>query len=115
MNNYTKLLAELVNVDKVIKDEDKVLILLSFLPDDDYETFIFTLINGKQSLSYNEVSATLMNHELRLKDKESSSSTSAEILTARGRSSNRKGKGDHGRSKSRADLKKNQCAFSKEK
>ena len=42
--------------------------------------------------------------------------TSAEALAVRGRSSNRKGKGDHGRSKSRPgfrDLKKNQCAFCK--
>ena len=46
MNNYTKFLVDLVNVDEVIKDEDKALILLSFLPDDVYETFVFTLING---------------------------------------------------------------------
>ena len=35
-------------------------------------------------------------------------------MTIRERSSNRKGKGDHGRSKSRSTLKKNQCAFYKE-
>ena len=46
MNNYTKFLVDLVNVDEVIKDEDKALILLSFLPDDVYETFVLTLING---------------------------------------------------------------------
>jgi len=74
MNNYTKLLANLSNVDEVIKDEDKALILLSYLLNDDYETFILTLINGMQSLSYNEVSAALVNHELRKKDKESSNS-----------------------------------------
>jgi len=33
MNNYTKLLADLANVDVVIEDEDKALILLSSLPD----------------------------------------------------------------------------------
>ena len=44
-------------------------------------------------------------------------STSAEVLTVRGRDSYRKGKDDHGRSNSRPgfrDLKKNQCAFCKE-
>jgi len=65
MNNYTKLLIDLPNKDDVIKDEDKALILLSSLLDDDYETCVLTLINGKQSLSYNEVLAALVNYKLR--------------------------------------------------
>ena len=44
MNDYTKFLADLANVDVVIEDEDKALILLSF---ENYETFVLTLINGK--------------------------------------------------------------------
>jgi len=68
----------------VIKDEDKALILLSSLLDEKYKTFILTLINGKASLSYNNVSASLMNHEVRRKQKKSSfSSTTTEELTAR--------------------------------
>jgi len=54
----------LANIDMVIEKEDKALILLSYLPDEDYRTFILTLIKSKQSLSYNEVSSTLVNHEL---------------------------------------------------
>ena len=81
--NYTKLLKDLANVDKVIKDDDKTLTLLSSLSDDDYETFIITLINDKQSLGYNKVSDVLVNHKLRWKDKESSNSTSVEALTVR--------------------------------
>jgi len=60
------------------------LILLSSFPDEDYETFILTIINGKHSLGYNEVSSALANHELRRKNKESSSNTSADVLTVRG-------------------------------
>ena len=44
-------------------------------------------------------------------------STIAEALAVRGRSSNRKGRGDQGKSKSRSgfrDLKRNQCALCKE-
>ena len=37
MNNYTNLLADLSNVNEVIKDEDKVLILLSFFSNNDYD------------------------------------------------------------------------------
>ena len=69
MNDYTKLLTDLVNVDVDIEEEDKALILLNSLPDEEYGTFILTLINGKQSLNYNDVSATLVNYEVRRKDK----------------------------------------------
>jgi len=51
MINYTKFLADLVNVDVAIKEEDKALILLNLLPDTEYEIFILTLINGKESLN----------------------------------------------------------------
>ena len=47
MNNYTQFLTDLVNVDAVIEEENKVLIMLSSLLHEDYETFILTLINGK--------------------------------------------------------------------
>ena len=113
MNNYTKFLAYLAHVDKLIKDEDKVLVLLSSLPDNDYETFILTLINSKQSLSYNEVLDAVVNHELRWKDNESSNSTSAEALTVKGRSFNQKGKGHRGRLKSMSDLKENSVLSTK--
>ena len=59
-----------------------------------------------------------MNYEVRRQDILSSSgSTTAETLAVRGRSSNRKGRGDQGRSKSRSgfrDLKRNQCALCKD-
>ena len=74
INNYTKFLVDLINFDVVIEDEDKVLILLSSLPNDGYGTFVHTLINGRTSLSYSEVTATLINYELRKKDKECSTS-----------------------------------------
>ena len=46
MNNYMKILSDLANVDEVIKDENKVVIILSYLPDEEYETFV--LINLDQ-------------------------------------------------------------------
>ena len=55
-----KLLADLANVDVVIEDEDKVLILLSFLPDEGYGTFVLILINERTFLSYNEVITSLV-------------------------------------------------------
>ena len=43
MNNYTKLLIDLGKVDMSIEEEDKALILLSFLSDEEFETFVLTL------------------------------------------------------------------------
>jgi len=58
MNNYIKFLADLTHVDEMIKDEYKLLILLSSFPYEEYEIFILTLISGKASLSYNVVTQT---------------------------------------------------------
>jgi len=60
--------------------------LLNSLPDEEYEIFTLTLINGKQTLNYYEMSAALGNYEVRRQDKLSSSEgTSPEVLAIRGR------------------------------
>ena len=55
MNDNTKLLADLINVDVDIEEENKAMIVLNSLPDEEHETFVLTLINSKQSLKYNDV------------------------------------------------------------
>ena len=91
INIYTKLFANLANLDVVIDDEEKVLILLSSLPDEGYETFVLTLINRRTSLSYKKITTTLMNLEPKRKNKECSTrDTSAEVLTARRSSPNQR-------------------------
>ena len=95
MNKYTKLLTVLVNVDLKIEEEDKALILLNSFPEEEYETFIVTVINGKQTLNYSDVPAALINYEVSRKDKQSSSNgTSAGALMVRGGGSSQKDKGD---------------------
>jgi len=42
MNSYTKLLTDLVNVDVKIDEENKRVILLNSLPEEEYETFTLT-------------------------------------------------------------------------
>ena len=42
MNNYTKFLIDLVNMDVKIEAEDKAVILPNSLPDEEYETFTLT-------------------------------------------------------------------------
>ena len=73
MNSFTKLLTDLVNVDVKIDEEDKTVILLNSLPEEEYETFALTLINGRKSLDCSKVSATLVSNEVRGHDRLSSS------------------------------------------
>ena len=80
------------------------MILLNSLPDEEYETFVITLTNSKQTLNYSDVSAALVNYEVRKKNKQSfSKSDSAEVLMVRCRSSSKNGKSNRGRSNSRLD------------
>ena len=51
-------------MDVKIDEEDKAVIYLNSLPDEEYETFTLTLINDRQTLNYNEVSAALVNYEV---------------------------------------------------
>jgi len=92
MNNYTMLLANLVNVDVEIEEEDKAAILLNSLSDNEYETSVITLINSKQTLNYTDVSAALVNNEVRNNKQSSSKSDLAEALMVRCRSSSKKKK-----------------------
>ena len=50
INNYTKLLANLTNLDVVIEYEYKALILLSSLPDERYETFVRTYFDQWENI-----------------------------------------------------------------
>ena len=76
VNNFTKLLSDMVNVDIIVEDEDKAMLLLCSLPEDDYATFVLTMINGRTTVSYKEVTSALVNYELRKSDGEPSEKAS---------------------------------------
>jgi len=60
-----------------------MVILLNSLPDEKYETFVLTLISSKQTLNYSDVSAALVNYEVRRKDKQYSfNDTTTKVMTA---------------------------------
>ena len=91
MNNYTKFLTDLVNVDVEIEEEDNTVILLNSLSDEEYETFVITLINDKQTLNYSYVSTALV---MKKNEQSSLKSDSTEALMVRDKSFSKKGKGD---------------------
>ena len=65
---------------------------------DELDHLCITLIHGREKLSFEEVSSSLLNYEIRKKDQTKHWDESVEALTMRGRSQNKKweknGKGD---------------------
>jgi len=101
-------------MDVEIEEEDKVMILLNSLLDEQYKTFVLILINGEKILNYSNVSAALINYKIRKKNKQSSSYDT----TARGMGPNhKKDMGEFGKFKTggHEELKKNQYTFCRER
>ena len=113
IDNFNRLLADLLNLDETFKDEQKAMLLIGSLPDE-LDHLCITLIHGKEKLSFEEVCAALLNYEIRKKDQKENRDESAEALTVRGRSKSRKQE-RRGRSQSRKRPDKDECAFCHEK
>jgi len=119
LNSFTKLLADLLNVEVKVEDEDKAMILMNSLPEE-YEVWCDSYISGKASVNYEEVSAALISRDHRKKDRSfSTEDSTSDVLAARGRSESRSKFGNRGksRSKSRGHYRaaKDECAFCSEK
>ena len=99
LDEYNKLLLELVNVGVDVDEEDKALILIYSLPKS-FEHITTTMLYGRETISLEEVEATLLSNELRLKVQlQHQAQTPAQGLTVRGRDEQKKG--GQGRSKSK--------------
>eukprot|EP00268_Persea_americana_P009427 TRINITY_DN13788_c0_g4_i1.p1 TRINITY_DN13788_c0_g4~~TRINITY_DN13788_c0_g4_i1.p1 ORF type:complete len:180 (+),score=37.85 TRINITY_DN13788_c0_g4_i1:237-776(+) len=77
LDEFNKIIDDLMNIDVKIDDEDKALLLLNSLSDF-YDHFIHTLINGKTEVKYDVVSASLMNNEYQKKDKQAHKDSSSD-------------------------------------
>ena len=102
MEIFTIIITDFVYVDVKIDEEGKVVIVLNSLPDEEYETFTLTLINGRQTFNYSKATDALVNYVIRRPDRISSSKNILpEALAEKGKSFNQKGRGDQERSMSR--------------
>ncbi|GJT57577.1 hypothetical protein Tco_0992631 [Tanacetum coccineum] len=63
-DEFNKLILDLANIDIEIKDEDQALMLLTSLPSS-YKNFVDTLLYGRESLTMEDVLATLNSRELK--------------------------------------------------
>nr|GEW07135.1 reverse transcriptase domain-containing protein [Tanacetum cinerariifolium] len=84
IDEFNKLILDLANIDIEIEDEDQALMLLTLLPSS-YENFIETLLYGRESLTMEDVLATLNSMELK-KRTEGTKKEAGDGLYVRGRS-----------------------------
>nr|GFB19025.1 zinc finger, CCHC-type [Tanacetum cinerariifolium] len=64
IDEFNKFILDLANIDIEIEDEDKALILITSLPSS-YENFVETLLYGRESLTIEDVLATLNSMKLK--------------------------------------------------
>ena len=69
LDDFNKIITDLLNLDVKIDDEDKVLLLLNSLPES-YEFLVTTLLYGIINIDFEDVSNALINNEMRKKERE---------------------------------------------
>ena len=100
LDDFNKIITNLLNLDVKIEDEDKALLLLNSLPES-YEFLVTILLHGITNIDFEDVSNALINNEMRKKEKEAYQDSSSNVLTARGRTSTLK-KNERGKSRSKS-------------
>ena len=113
ITRFDSLVTNLLNLDEKVSDVDKALILLASLPDE-YEHLIVSMLTGKETITFKEVTTALYSNEIKKKDKLEHMSSVGEAHTVQGRNQSRK-PGRRGRSKSKGKLAKDECPFCHEK
>ena len=78
-NIFNQFVADLLNLDFKLEDENLALMLLSSLPDE-FEDLETTLLHGKKNVSLDVVCSALYSHELEKRDKMKTKSTTSETL-----------------------------------
>ena len=109
INEFNKLIVDLLNLDETFKDERKSTLLIVSLSDE-LDHLCITLIHGKEKLSFEEVCSTLLNYEIRKKDQRKHRDESVQALTVRGHSQNKKWE-KRGNVTSKSKLGNYECAF----
>src|SRR3954462_8530092 len=84
LDEFISIIMDLRDINIIVESEDQALIVLCSLPPS-YETFIDTLLSGKDSISLDDVSNTLKSKELKKSFPDSKNGTEGDSLMTRGR------------------------------
>ena len=68
IDEFNKLIVDLLNLDENFKDERKAMLLINSFPNE-LDHLCISLIHEKDKLSFEEVSSVLLNYEIQKKDK----------------------------------------------
>ena len=63
IDEFNKLIADLLNLDETFKDERKTMLLIGFLPNE-LDHLCISLIHGKEKMFFEEVCSALLNYEI---------------------------------------------------
>lgn len=63
ITNFNKLVAELMNLEESIKDEDKTIMLVSSLLIE-YDHLITTILHGNNKITFDEICVASYNNEI---------------------------------------------------
>ena len=67
IDEFSKLIVDLLNLDETFKDKRKAMLLIGSLLDE-LDHLCITFIHGKEKLSFEEVCSALLNYEIRKKN-----------------------------------------------
>ncbi|KAI3414477.1 uncharacterized protein J3R85_016223 [Psidium guajava] len=88
LDEFNKIVLDMKNLDIKLDDEDQALIVLCSLPAS-YENFVNSMLYGRESITLEDVKASLNSTELRTKLNGNTSENKADGLFVRGRNKNR--------------------------
>ena len=109
IDEFNKLILDLANIDIEIEDEDQALMLLTSLPSS-YENFVETLLYGRESLTMEDVLATLNSRGLKKRTEGTNEETGDGLYVRGGSDHSRKAhSGGSSRFKSRGGTGKLKC------
>ena len=109
IDEFNKLIVDLLILDETFKYERKAMLLIGYLPDE-LDHLCITLLHGKEKWSFEEVCFAFLNYEIRKKDQRERRDESVEALTVKGCSQNKKWE-TRGKVTSNSRLGKDECAF----
>ncbi|KAH9764272.1 hypothetical protein KPL70_001465 [Citrus sinensis] len=112
VDEFNKLILDLENVNIILENEDRALILLSSLPES-YEHFVDTLLYGRQTLSLKDVKDALEYKDLK-KRSDMKDQNNAEGLVVKGKPEkkhNKQTKNNSKKDKAEKKKKKRKCYF----